>query len=73
MKANLNDWITIYPSEMGWMLINGPHVRGETITKDGVAGYRIQLWQLIHDHSDLFYHGTKCLETMKVDIETKKL
>jgi len=81
IKCNLNDTMVIYPSEHGWMVIydilfekmhGNIEATDDSIlnytTKDG--GFCFSTWQMIHLFHPLFFHGTKCFETMQFKIKT---
>ena len=79
MKANMNNYMTIYPTKNGWLKIRslitayGLDKKQTDIwiesrkTKDG--GYRDQMWSIINDLGDMFRMGNNYFENTNVFID----
>ena len=83
-KYNINNYVTIYPTEAGWRnikaildskddmgfkrVIDVDNYINNHKTKDN--GYRDQLWSIISNFSDLFFNGSPYLETTDIELNS---
>lgn len=84
MKANLNDTITVYPTEKGWMLAKVKWMNDHEYISEEVAekqfnylktengGLTMPLWKFIQDFGVMVYHGTDLFISNDIELESSE-